>query len=113
MGYRLHVASRHDVRYGSTEAFNYKCEEFHNLLLACDVDFTGETYDSDFEVSREDWNKMVGKLKAISELPEDERSEILECIQDLDSTPEKVLEITERLLSEADPENSYLYFSFW
>lgn len=113
MGYRLHVASKYDVKYSTTEAFNYKCEEFHNLLLACGVDFTGETYDANFEVSREDWNKMIEKLKTLDQLPEEERLEIQDCIQDLETTPEKVLDITETLLSEADPDNSYLYFSYW
>ena len=54
MGYRLHSASKYDVKYSAGD-FNHKCEEIHNLLSACGADYTGDSYDSEFEVSRRDW----------------------------------------------------------
>lgn len=114
MGYRLHVASKYDVRYGKTEAFNHKCEEFHNLLRACGVEYTGDSNDDTFEVSRADWtNGLIGKLTLLNTLPEEERSEIIERIEDLDSTTDEVLELAKRLISEADPEHSYIVLSYW
>ena len=114
MGYRLHVASKYDVRYGKTEAFNHKCEEFHYLLEACGVEYTGDRYDDTFEVSRAEWtNGLIGKLKTLDSLPENERYEITECIKDLKSTTDEVLKIAERIISEADPKRSYIVLSYW
>lgn len=114
MGYRLHVASKYDVRYGKTEAFNHKNEEFHSLLRACGVEYTGDSNDDTFEVSRADWtNGLIGKLTMLDSLPDDERSKINERIADLDSTPDEILDIAKRLISEADPEHSCLVLSYW
>lgn len=63
MGYRIHVATKYEVRYSVGDAFNYKCEEFHNLLSLCGADYTGETYDPEFEVSKSDWKNVMEKLK--------------------------------------------------
>lgn len=65
MGYRLHSASKYDVKYSAGD-FNHKCEEIHYLLSACGADYTGDYYDSEFEVSRRDWEKVIEKLKTIA-----------------------------------------------
>ncbi len=63
MGYRLHVARVYKVEYALGDAFNHKCEEFHDLLWACGAEYTGNQYDSDFEVSKDDWCKVIDKIK--------------------------------------------------
>jgi len=114
MGYRLHVASKYDVRYGKTEAFNHKNEEFHCLLRACGVEYTGESNDDTFEVSRADWtNGLIGKLTMLEKLPEEDRLKILACIRELGSTPDEVLDLAKRLIAEADPEHSYIVLCYW
>ena len=75
MGYRLHSASKYDVKYSAGD-FNHKCEEIHNLLSACGADYTGDSYDSEFEVSRRDWEKVIEKLKNLDSLPEEEKDEM-------------------------------------
>ena len=59
MGYRLHVARVYNVEYALGDAFNYKSEEFHNLLSALKVEYTGDEYDSDFEVQKDEWQKAI------------------------------------------------------
>ena len=66
MGYRIHVATKYEVRYSIGDAFNYKCEEFHNLLSLCGADYTGETYDPEFEVTKRDWKNVMEKLKKLN-----------------------------------------------
>ena len=51
MGYRLHCATKYEVEY-SGGRFNHKCEEFHDLLQACDATYTGESCDNEFEVTK-------------------------------------------------------------
>jgi len=57
MGYRLHVARVYKVEYALGDAFSHKSEEFHNLLSTLKVEYTGDEYDSDFEV------QMTSKMK--------------------------------------------------
>lgn len=114
MGYRLHVARKYDVEYGRTEAFNYKCEEFHNLLSACGAKYTGESCDELFEVTRADWtNNLIGKLKRLDKLEEEEREEILDAISTLKTTPEEIVRVAEKLIAEADPNHNYLVLNYF
>ena len=113
MGYRLHVAKVYKVEYALGDAFNYKCEEFHNLLSACDATYTGESYESDFEVTKEDWRKVIDKLKHLYELDEDTRDEIKGAIDDLGSTTDEVIHMLEYYLEHADPDSDYLHLSFF
>ena len=113
MGYRLHVARVYKVEYALGDAFNYKVEEFKNLLSACNATYIGETWDEDFEVTKEDWNKVIDKIKHLSDLPDDEKEEIEGAIDDLGSTNEEVIQMLEYYLEESDPDNDYLYLSFF
>ena len=113
MGYRLHVAKVYKVEYALGDAFNYKVEEFHNLLSACDATYTGESYDSDFEVTKEDWQKVIDKLKHLYDLSEDEREEIQGAVNDLGCTADEVLHMLEYYLENADTEDGYLHLAFF
>lgn len=113
MSYRLHVARVYKVEYALGDAFNYKVEEFKNLLSACNATYTGETWDEDFEVTKEDWNKVIDKIKHLSDLPDDDKEEIEGAIDDLGSTTDEVIEMMEYYLEESDPDNDYLYLSFF
>ena len=113
MGYRLHVAKVYKVEYALGDAFNYKVEEFHSLLSACDTTYTGESYDSDFEVTKEDWKKVIDKLKHLYDLDEDTRDEIKGAIDDLGSTTDEVIHMLEYYLEHAEPDSDYLHLSFF
>ena len=113
MGYRLHCAKLYKVEYALGDAFNYKVEEFHSLLSACDATYTGESYDADFEVMKEDWKKVIDKLKHLYDLPEDERDEIKGAIDDLGSTTDEVIHMLEYFLESAEPNSDYLHLAFF
>ena len=114
MGYRLHVAREYRVEYALGDAFNYKVEEFHNLLSACGVEYTGDEYDSEFEVSREDWTIMIEKLKNLDSINDArEKADIRKCIADLESTAEEVIRMLEYFLENSDPDNDNLHLSFF
>ena len=113
MGYRLHVAKVYKVEYALDDAFNYKCEEFHNLLSACDATYTGESYESDFEVTKEDWRKVIDKLKHLYDLDDNEGEEIKGAVDDLASTTDEVIQMLEYYLEHAEPDSDYLHLSFF
>ena len=113
MGYRLHVARVYKVEFALGDAFNYKVEEFPSLLSACDATYTGESYDADFEVMKEDWKKVIDKLKHLYDLPEDERDEIKGAIDDLGSTTDEVIHMLEYFLESAEPNSDYLHLAFF
>lgn len=113
MGYRLHVCKVYKVEYAMGDAFNYKSMEFHNLLSACDVEYSGDEFDSDFEVSKEEWRKAIDKLKHLHDLDEDKREEIKGAINDLESTVDEVIGMLEYYLEHSDPNNSQLNLSFF
>lgn len=113
MGYRLHCATKYEVKYSTGDAFNYKCEEFHNLLTACRADYTGESWDPEFEVSKEDWNNAIAKLKALETLNPDERSGIEEAIKEMELGVDEIVSSMEYFLENADPNNDSLHLSYF
>ena len=113
MGYRLHVAKKYEVEYALGDAFNYKCSEFHNFLSVCGAEYTGEEWDSDFEVTKDDWQKVIDKLKHLYDLPEDERDEIKGAVDDLASTTDEVIHMLEYYLENAEPDSNFLHLAFF
>lgn len=113
MGYRLHVAKTYKVEYALGDAFNYKVEEFHEFLSACGADYTGDLYDSDFEVCKEDWQMVIEKLKNLDSIKDVEKTDILRCIEELECTEDEVLEMLEYYLENADTSDGYLHLSFF
>lgn len=113
MSCRLHVAKVYKVEYALGDAFSYKVEEFHSLLSACDATYTGESWDADFEVTKEDWKKVIDKVKHLYDLPEDERDEIKGAIDDLCSTTDEVLQMLEYYFENAEPDSKYLHLAFF
>jgi hypothetical protein len=101
------------VEYAMGDAFNYKSMEFHNLLSACDVEYSGDEFDSDFEVSKEEWRKAIDKLKDLHDLDDDKREEITGAIEDLASTTDEVIHMMEYYLEHGDPDIDYLHLSYF
>ena len=87
--------------------------EFHNLLSACDVEYSGDEFDSDFEVSKEEWRKAIDKLKHLHDLDDDKREEITGAIEDLASTTDEVIHMMEYYLEHGDPDIDYLHLSYF
>lgn len=113
MGHRLHVATKYNVEYSCGSCFNYKVEEFHHLLLICGADFTGESYDDEFEVSKNDWKKAIQKLKDIDSLDEDECMELVEAYENTGESLEEIIREMEYFLDKAEPADDYLHLCFF
>lgn len=113
MGCRLHVAKKYDVQYASIEYFNWLVEEFHYILDALEIDYNGEPYDHDFEVSKDQWRIGMGKLATLDSQEDDVKREIEESLKKVELTPQRMLEIMDEYLQAADPNNNYLNFSFF
>jgi len=114
MGYRLHVAKTYKVEYALGDAFNYKSEEVHNLMSACGIEYSDDEYDSDFEVSVNEWQKFIYKLKNLDTLDnENEKFEIEACIEDLSSSKEEVIKMLEYYQENGDTSDGYLHLSFF
>lgn len=114
MGSRLHVATVYKCRYGKTEAFTDHEDVFENLLNILDVPYVGESFYSNFEITKEDWTRMINTLKNIEAVEEPKKSQILEYVRELDyCSIDKAIRLMERLLKEADPNNDYLVLTFF
>lgn len=113
MGNRLHICKRHIIEYGDVEYFNYQNEEFHELMDALGVEYTGESFDDDFEIQREDFERGLWKLKNIHLLTEQEQEEIEDAARNLNLTFSDLIGILEKYLEESDPNNDYMVFSFF
>ena len=113
MGYRMHVATKYEVRYSGGDAFNYKCEEFHNLLALCEAGYTGEAWDPEFEVDKCDWENVIEKLKSLESLPQEEKEEITEAIEALEHTVDEIIKYMEYFLEQSDPNKDYLHLCYF
>lgn len=113
MGKRLYVAKKYDVQYADIAYFNWHIAEFHDLLDALDVYYTGETWDDDFEISKTDWEKGIDTLRNYRKLDESARESIDEALKVLGYKREEVLKIMEKYLEKADPTYEWLEFCFF
>ena len=113
MGFRLHCATTYRVEWGNAIGFNHKIQEFHNLLDSCGCDYSGEEYDIDFEVLKQDWRRVIDKLKRLEILPDDEAGEIEMRVNDLNCTTEEVIDKMERLLTMGELDSDYLHLIFF
>ena len=137
MGKRIHVVKK-QPKYGNTEAFNWKQEEFKNLLDSLYCNVCGEEYSDNFECEKRNYERAIeilkrfkkdGKDAKLSDLPtfESDFSEpisdvidfeqVQECLNDLwgssDETIDKIIKVMEDFLEEADPDSSWISFSVW
>ena len=113
MGNRLHVAKVYNVEYATTEAFNWAIEEFHVLLSALNVDYTGEIYDEDFEVEKKEWVMGFERLKNLETLDPDMQEEINNALNGLGYRREEVMDLFLDYLDASDPKNNFMHFSFF
>ena len=64
MGKRVHIAKKFVVEYADGDGFNWKSEEFKNLLNTLNVSVSGEDYADDWEVQTAEYDKALEYLKA-------------------------------------------------
>ena len=83
------------------------------MLDSCGCDYSGEEFDVDFDVLKDDWRHTIDKLKRLDTLPDDEAGEIEERVKDLNCTTDEVIDKMERLLSMSEPDSDYLHLSFF
>lgn len=122
MGHRLHVAKTYKVEYAGGSDFNYRVEQFHDLLTELGIEYTGDAYDDDFQVDVESWKNGIDLLRGIDNETPEVRDAILAAVDDLNDpsypndkpyTPKKVASIMEDLLQEADTDSGYIHLSFF
>lgn len=101
MGKRLHVQKKHVIEYADREFFNWKMEEFNDLLSELDVEVYGLDdygYGDDIEISREHLDRAIGILKKM------EQYDSLETItwdngEDYDDTEVDCNDVRQRIIS--------------
>ena len=113
MGHRLHVAMKYEVEYALPDNFNHEVTEFHDLLNSLDVSYTGESWDDDFDVYKEDWQKGIDKLKNLANLEAEEKQEIESALTKMNEPLPEIIEFMELLLNEADSKHEYLVLRFF
>ncbi len=112
MGLRLYVAKTYKVEFAYGIAFNYMVSEFHNLLDALNVSYSGETWDDRFDVEKEEWLKGIEVLKNLHNLEASEREEIEDALEACECTLDEAIELFEGYYNSADPDHDYLEFQF-
>lgn len=117
MGKRVHVATKYEVEFGNTEAFNYSHDKFYDLLgaLGGEPNYFGvedENTCDMFECPIEDYNDAVQNLEVYISDPTllNESDDIKECLDALGMTAEDVLKIMKSYQQEADTRDGYLHF---
>ena len=113
MGHRLHVAKKYVVEYATSASFSYEVEAFHDLLSSLDVDYTGESWDDQFDVTKEDWQKGINKLKNLPNLETEEKEDIESALKDLREPLPEIIDFMELLYEKADPKHDFMVLSFF
>ena len=113
MGNRLHVAKTYKVEYSQFCCFNWKIEEFHDLLNICDCYFTGDKWDEEFDVSKEDIQKLLAILENPRDFDNIDGKRLSKCLISLECTAKEAHYCIKSLLETAEPNDDYVHFSFF
>lgn len=115
MGYELHVATKHEVRWGKSLGFKYNQAKFMRILDIFDV----EAYcDNDLmfnvEISFTSLDiALQEKVLGFSQLDESTQAYILDRLGQEFMSLDKVRRLFEEMVNEADPNNDIIYCSFF
>ena len=115
MGKRLHVVKQQE-KYGNAEYFNWKYNEFADLLIALDCDIcTNDEYNKErFELETKEFEKAMEYVKQIKEGKTD--FEYID-VEDLDFEElggiDYVLEAMEVFYKQRDKESGWMIFVAW
>ena len=116
MGSRLHVATTYQVSYqNSPELYHWQAGPFQNLLMTIGVNFTGELWDNNFEVSAEELEAAIAlELEGKDEdFIDDEIMDLINELYDGEGTAKKCAEDLRRYIEVADKSSGWLHFSFF
>ena len=112
MGNRLYVAKTYKVEFDYGMGFNHMVGEFHDLLDALNVSYSGETWDERFDVEKDEWLKGIEVLKNLDNLEASEREDINNALDCCEYTLEEAIELFQGYYNSADPDHDYLEFQF-
>ena len=123
MGKYVHVVSKKE-KYSEVEAFNWKQEEFKDLLnaLNCSVhEEDPEGYCDRWECRKNEYKQAIETLKAYSkgeEISEEcDKDDISSALHELGEVypldPTPVVKMMEKLLSECDKNCDWVIFVAW
>ncbi len=112
MGNRLYVAKTYKVEFAYGMGFNYKVIEFHDLLNALDIPYSGDSYAERFDVDKEDWLTGLETLKDYKQLDAAQRYDIESALKDCECTLEEAIELFQGYYDASDPDHDYLEFQF-
>jgi hypothetical protein len=109
MGSRLHFATLHKVEFASTEMFKYKTYEFHRLLDALEVGYSGEAFDEEFECPADEWARGLRRLQD-GDFSEDVRKA-------LDGfgteSPEDIIYAMSLIAERSDTSDGFIHLAFF
>lgn len=111
MSRTLYVAKTYKVEWEGTYAFNRKDYEFHILLDELGVEVCSMADNEgylDFEVTKDDWQKAINILSrpTVSD-------DIKDALDELDCTQEEALIVFKQCLDKAEPDDTWMHFSFF
>lgn len=120
MGKRLHVVKKRE-EYGELECFNWKYDEFAQLLgsLGCYVSFLSEDCSDRFDVPKDEFIKAMETLNEYKEgrIEDDEVycDDIKEHLVALgyDENVDGLMTLMETFLRESDGDSEWLTFVAW
>ena len=112
MGKRVYVATKYEVEYDSNAAFNWKQQEFKELLsnLNCDVMEDDEDgYSDTWQVSKEQFKRAIDFLKGNKEeIYNYEENEVIE-FEDEDFWYEEIYDAIMDMIDKSEFEECYQY----
>lgn len=114
MGYRLYVHKRHIIEYDGGY-FNWKNQSINEILSSfCAYNGNSDTTfsaDDEIEVSRESFKAMLEKFKDVERIPDILEEEGLSMPEGY--SPQMLYDALKSLYDSADPNNDYIFMSWF
>lgn len=109
MSGRLHFATLHKVEFASTERFKYRTYEFHRLLDALEVGYSGEAFDEEFECPADEWARGLRRLQD-GDFSEDVRK----ALDGLGAeSPEDIIYAMSLIADRSDTSDGFIHLAFF
>ena len=97
------------MEFASTERFKYRTYEFHRLLDALEVGYSGEAFDEEFECPADEWARGLRRLQD-GDFSEDVRK----ALAGLGTvSPEDIIYAMSLIAERSDTSDGFIHLAFF
>ena len=115
MSRQLHFGKTYQVQYGYGGLFGSDGQDsLYDIFSMFEIENNAEDiYTDDYEVEREELKRLRQMLTDKDEKYLENEEELMKCLEKIDMTLDKFIDVLDTLIKESDQQNEYVLISWY